>query len=443
MHRISARIHDRKENEMTGFLLMTGTLFALALAFVLSPWARQRKVDSGMSHFQSNLLIYRDQLKQLQADRDNGILSAAEFESERAELGKRVLEDALATLKDDIPVNPKSTTGRWAALVVAVLLPASAVGLYLKLGAPALVVPADKPELAGAVPRKNPHGMSFDQIRGSAEELAARLRVDPGDGEGWATLARSFNVLGRFVEAAAAYEKAISLLPADAQLLADYADALAMSQDQKLNGKPLEIIGQALKTDPGNLKALALAGTAAFERKDYRSAIGYWEKVVQNAPADSEFSRSIGSSLEEARAFADGRQPMAALPDIEPAAPAASTQVAGAATLSGTVSLAPQIAAKARPGDTLFIYARAEKGSRMPLAILSKPFRELPMTFTLDDSSAMMPGTKLSGADKVMVVARISRSGNASAQSGDLEGVVGPIHPGRKNIELEVNTVLP
>jgi cytochrome c-type biogenesis protein CcmH len=395
-----------------------------------------------MPHFQSNLLIHRDQLKQLQADRNNGTLSAEEFESEQTELGKRVLEDALATLKDAPPVNPKSN-GRWVALMVAVLLPASAVGLYLKLGSPVAVAPEVEPAAASAASQKSPHGMSFEQIRGSADELAARLQSNPGDGAGWATLARSYNVLGRFGEAAAAYEKAVSLLPADAQLLADYADALAMSQGQKLDGKPFEIIKQALKADPANLKALALAGTAAFERKDYRGAVGYWEKVVQAAPAESEFARSIGSSLEEARALAEGRLPVAALPEIMPAKTAAMGQSTGGATISGMVSLAPQLAAKAKPDDTVFVFARAEKGSRMPLAILNKPFRELPMAFTLDDSSAMAPGMKLSSADRVMVVARISRSGNATAQSGDLEGVVGPIKPGSKDIQLKIDKVLP
>jgi len=428
---------------MTGFLMMTGTMIALALAFVLLPLTRQRKTEGGMPHFQSNLLIHRDQLKQLQADRDNGALSAAEFESEQAELGKRVLEDALVTLKDSPPANPKSN-GRWVAVMIAVLLPASAVGLYLKLGSPAAIAPEVKPVVAAsATAQKSPHGMSFDQIRASAEELAARLKSNPGDGEGWATLARSYNVLGRFSEAAAAYEKAVSLLPADAQLLADYADALAMSQGQKLDGKPFEIIKQALKTDPANLKALALAGTAAFEQKDYRGAANYWEKVVQIAPADSEFARSIGSSLEEARALAEGR-PVAALPAIMPPAnPAAMGEAAGAATISGTVSLAPQLVARVKPDDTVFIFARAEKGPRMPLAILNKSFRDLPMTFTLDDSSAMAPGMKLSSAGSVMVVARISRSGNATAQSGDLEGMVGPVKPGSRDIQLKIDKVLP
>src|SRR5512139_165779 len=307
---------------MTSFLMTAAILMALALAFVLWPLTRQRKAEGAVPHLQSSLLIHRDQLKQLQAERDNGTLSAEEFESEQAELGKRVIEDALAALEDTAPVDVKAS-GRWAAITIAVVLPAAAIGLYLKLGSPAAIAP-DVPPISAAAPAEaSPHGLSFEEIGTSAEALAARLRDNPADGEGWATLARSYNVLGRFKEAADAYAKAVSLLPGDAQLLADYADALAMSQGQKLDGKPLEIIGQALKVDPANLKALALAGTAAFERKDYAGAVGYWEKIVNAAPADSEFARSIGSSLEEARALAGGRIPAMALPQIMPRQPAA------------------------------------------------------------------------------------------------------------------------
>jgi cytochrome c-type biogenesis protein CcmH len=281
--------------------------------------------------------------------------------------------------------------------------------------------------------------MSFDQIRASADTLAARLQSQPEDGEGWATLARSYNVLGRFDEAAAAFDKAAARLPADAQLLADYADAVAMAQGQRLAGEPLQLIERALKVDPANLKALALAGSAAFERKDYRQAVGYWEKVVQMAPADSEFARSVGGSLDEARALLGGKVAVASLPTIMPPVQAAPA----GRSIRGTVSVAPELASRLKPDDTVFIFARAENGPRMPLAILSKPFRELPTSFTLDDSSAMLPDRKLSDAAAVRVVARISRSGNATAQSGDLEGSVGPVKPGTAGVQLKIDGIVP
>jgi len=185
-------------------------------------------------------------------------------------------------------------------------------------------------------------------------------------------------------------------------------------------------------------------GTAAFDRKDYKGAIGYWEKVVQTAPADSEFTQSLQASLDEARALAEGRTPPAALPSImqapqEAAAPAAANGV----RVSGQVKLAPALAAKVSPGDTLFIFARAENGPRMPLAILSQKAGELPSRFSLDDSNSMAPGMKLSAFPSVMVVARISKSGNASAQSGDLEGSVGPLKPGTQDIQINIDKVIP
>jgi cytochrome c-type biogenesis protein CcmH len=405
---------------MTGFWVMAAGMVALALAFVLFPLIRPRAAAEGAApRLLANVRIHRDQLRQLQADRERGALSADAFEAEQAELGKRVLEDALAALDEETPQVTRSGS-RWAAATLAPVVSA-ATGV-------------------DSVKRDSPHGMSFDQIRTSADALATRLQSQPNDGDGWATLARSYNVLGRFDEAAAAFERAVAQLPDDAQLLADYADALAMSQGQRLEGKPLDVIARALKADPGNLKALALAGTAAFERKDYRQAVGYWEKVVQTAPADSEFGRSIGGSLDEARAFLGGKTPVAALPTIMPAVQPA---IGGGGSIRGTVSVAPALASRLKPDDTVFIFARAENGPRMPLAILSKPFRELPTSFTLDDSSAMLPDRKLSTAGAVRVVARVSRSGNATAQSGDLEGSVGPLKPGAAGVQLNIDGVVP
>lgn len=217
-----------------------------------------------------------------------------------------------------------------------------------------------------------------------------------------------------------------------------------MSQGQKLEGEPMALLQRALKVDPANYKALALMGTAAFDRKDYRGAIRYWEQVVRTAPADSEFTQSLQASLEEARALAEGRTPIAALPSLMPAAPeAAAPAAAPGARLSGEVKLAPGLAGKVAPNDTLFIFARAEQGPRMPLAILSLKAGELPARFSLDDSTAMAPGMKLSAFSSVMVVARVSKSGNASVQSGDLEGQVGPLKPGAQNVQVVIDRVVP
>jgi cytochrome c-type biogenesis protein CcmH len=324
--------------------------------------------------------------------------------------------------------------------------------MYLKVGTPEAIAPMASSSTGATTPANpqdgSPHSTSFESIRAMADKLAASLKDKPDDGAGWAMLARSYNVLGRFADAADAYTRAEKLLPPDAQLLADHADALAMSQGQKLEGEPLVLLQRALKIDPANLKALALMGTAAFDRKDYKAAITYWEKVVKASPADSEFTQSLQTSLDEARALAEGRTPPSALPSIMPAAPeaaapAAATGGQGSGQVSGQVKLAPALAAKVSPGDTVFVFARAEKGPRMPLAILQLKAGDLPARFSLDDSNAMAPGMKLSAFPSVMLVARISKSGNASAQSGDLEGSVGPLKPGTQNLQISIDRVIP
>jgi len=434
---------------MTGFLIVIGVLIALGLAFVLPALVKQRGEDDKTTRAQANVLVFRDQLNELDADLRNGTISTEQHASGRRELEKRALEDTLAAVNDAAPVQPGR--GRWAPVALAVLIPVAAVGLYLKIGAPQAVAPqamAEQANPAAANPQgSSPHSTSFEAIRAMADQLAVRLKDNPDDGAGWAMLARSYNVLGRFAEAAAAYARAEKLLPADAQLLADHADALAMSQGQKLDGEPLALLQRALKVDPANFKALALLGTAAFDRKDYKGAVAYWEKVVKAAPADSEFTQSLQASLDEARALAEGRTPPAALPAIMPVAQEAAAPAAPAAAnggqVSGQVKLAPALAGKVAAADTLFIYARAEKGPRMPLAILSLKAGELPARFSLDDSNAMAPGMNLSAFPAVMVTARISKSGNASPQSGDLEGSVGPVKPGTQNIQVNIDRVIP
>ncbi len=428
---------------MIGFLIVIGVLIALGLAFVLPALVRQRGEDDKTSRAQANVLVYRDQINELDADLKSGTISAEQHVVGRRELEKRALEDTLAAVNDTAPV--QANRGRWAPVALAVLIPVAAVGLYLKLGTPDVLSVQPTAHQAGG----SPHSTSFEAIRAMADKLAAQLKANPDDGAGWAMLARSHNVLGRFPEAADAYAKAEALLPPDAQLLADHADALAMSQGQTLEGKPLALLQRALKVDPANFKALALMGTAAFNKKDYKGAVVYWDKVVRTAPADSEFTQSLQASLDEARALAEGRTPTAALPAIMAATPEAAAPAAangGAASggqVSGQVKLAPALAAKVAPGDTVFIFARAEKGPRMPLAILSVKASELPYRFSLDDSNAMAPGMNLSSFPSVRVMARISKSGNATAQSGDLEGSVGPLSPGTHNLQITIDKLIP
>jgi cytochrome c-type biogenesis protein CcmH len=214
--------------------------------------------------------------------------------------------------------------------------------------------------------------------------------------------------------------------PNEPEVLVEYAEALALERGRALAGEPMRLLERALKIDPNHPKALTLAGTAAFEAKDYTRAIAYWERLQAQVPADSELGRALQAGLAQARERA-GAKPVPA----------------GAETIRGEVRLAAGLAGRTGPEDTVFVVARAAEGPRMPLAVLRKQVKDLPLAFALDDSLAMAPQMKLSGFPKVIVTARISKSGNAAAQSGDLEGASAPVQPGASGVVITVDSVVP
>jgi cytochrome c-type biogenesis protein CcmH len=334
---------------------------------------------------------------------------------------------------------------------VVVFAAAIAIGGYALVGSPAHLAlgpwASQTGGLAGsegAGADSGSHSVTPEQIAAMVDRLAQRLKEQPNDPEGWTMLARSYVAMGRHADAVPAFEKAAALRPDDADLLSDYADALAMAQGRTLQGRPAELVQRALKADPRNPKALALAGTIDFERKDYAAAVKHWQALVEADP-QGELAQQIRGSIEEARQL--GGLPAAApSSDVQPAAAAAAGEkqggTAAGATVSGTVRLSPRLASRVSPGDTVFIFARASQGPRMPLAIQRHQAKELPLQFTLDDSMAMSPQAKLSGASRVDIGARISKSGNAMPQPGDLQGVVREVAVGSHAVTVEIDEEL-
>ena len=259
------------------------------------------------------------------------------------------------------------------------------------------------------------------QIEGMVERLAARLKENPEDVEGWKLLGRSYSALGRFPEAAEAYARAAARAPRDAQVLADLADVLAMANGQRLAGDPEKLVERALQIDPNNLKALALAGTAAFERGAFAVAAERWGRMLPLVPADSEDARVIRENVAQAKERAGAT---------------------ATAKLAGTVSLSPKLKGKAAPDDAVFIFARAAEGPRVPLAVLRKKVRDLPLSFSLDDSMAMAPGMNLSAFARVVVGARISKSGSATPQPGDLQGASAVVANDAADVKVVIDSVV-
>ena len=295
------------------------------------------------------------------------------------------------------------------------------------------------PQALNAELRTPPPPVTAAQVEAMVQGLAERLKQRPDDADGWVMLGCSYAALDRHPEAVPAFQRALALRPRDAGLMADYADALAMASGGTLAGEPSRVIDQALAIEPANPKLLALAGTAAFSRNDFAGALRHWEKLAQLAP-DSEYMAQLQSGIDAARQrLAGPAAAQASAPTASPTAPVAAT---AAASVSGEVRLAPALAAKAAPEDTVFIFARAAEGPRMPLAILRKQVKDLPLRFTLDDSLAMSPAAKLSSATRVVVGARISKSGDAMPRAGDLQGLSAPLvpgSPGASGLKIEIN----
>ena len=346
----------------------------------------------------------------------------------------------------------------WMVTLGATL--AMALSGYLLTGRPDAIdgapTMAAAPDSAGeGQPQPSP-----EQIAEMVQRLADRLKDRPEDAEGWTMLSRSYLVLGRLEEAAQASERVLKLTPNDAQALADHADVLAMRAGRVLDGEPMKLIERALKLDPDNLKALALAGAAAFDRGDGNEAARLWDRVALLGPPGSPVVQQAREGAAEARKMAAERAGptggtaapapgQAQAPAAAPAKAPGATQKAPVAgpTVRGTVTLSAALKAQVRPEDTVFIFARnAEAGPgapRMPLAIVRKQVKDLPAAFTLDDSLAMGPGMGLSSAQQVVVGARISRSGQAMPQPGDLEGLSAPVAVGSQGVVVEISRALP
>jgi cytochrome c-type biogenesis protein CcmH len=401
------------------FWAIGAALAALALWAILRP-LEARRAGATVSRRAANLAIYRDQRRELEADLAAGKLERADYERARTELEARALEDIGASEE----AGPRGGGRRAQAIAIGVAAPLVALAVYVAVGNPGALTPA--PHGGGAV--------SAAQIEEMVEQLAARLRENPQDAVGWKMLARSYTVMGRFDQAVEAYMQAAQRDPRDAQLLADFADALGMARGRSLQGEPERLVRRALEIDPGNLKALALAGTAEFDRGDFAAAAATWERMLPLVPAESEDARAIRENVAEARRHAGSAAPppVAATP-----APAPASK-----SLRGRVTIAPQLRERIGPQDTLFIYARAASGPAMPLAILRRSAGELPLEYALDDSMAMAAGMELSSQPRVVITARVSRSGGARPQPGDLQGASGPVASDAQGVDILIDKVL-
>ena len=402
-------------------LYSIGALMAfVAMLFVALPLLRTRsQSNTAPAQDAANVSIYSDQLVELESDLKNDLLSQQQFDLAKPELERRLLQD----VSTESAAIPAQQNVRWIGVILSILVPIIAVGTYFKLGNPAAI---NEPSFS------QPAANAQDQeVEAMLPQLTQHLQQQPDDIEAWQMLGRALISLQRFPDAAQAYEKITLLKPDSAQALADYADALGMAQGQKLTGKPTQMIQQALKLDPKNSKARYLAGFAAIEEGKPKEAIAHWEKLLAALPPEQTGVDMLRQKIAELKQQSGLPETANATPS---AAPAGTT-----ASISGKVRIKSALNNQADPEDTLFVFARAVSGPKMPLALLRVKVKDLPVDFNLDDSMSMSPQMKLSNFPDVVIVARVSKSGTAMTQPGDLEGVSAPVKLGAKNVQVEIS----
>jgi cytochrome c-type biogenesis protein CcmH len=447
----------RAPSRMTSPPLFWLFAFVLALAVLVAlvwPLLRQRRSDAPGDEAAATA-VFRDHKRQLDEEVASGTLSTADRDAAESELVARFGSELAAAPAETVVASERS---RWiAAMVLVALVPASAALVYVYLGNPSAINAPPAPAATAESTITDP------QIVAMVDRLAEKMKANPEDGKGWVLLGRSYLKMGRYDDSAAAFAEAAKHMPESAGLLTDQAEAVAMAQGQRLAGRPAELLKRALVLEPEYPKAMAMSAAAASERGDYATAIALWKKLKSLVPPNSEQSQQIDEVLAELEAQRKGGPapavtaavtPSAKAPVVAPPAKAAavtppaqtaapaSGAVAGA-SVGGRVEIDAKLAGKFAPGDALFIYARDPDGSRMPLAVLRTTAAELPKSFALTDAMAMAPNMTISRAKNVVVEARISKSGNAIPQSGDLRGTSAPVQPGAAKVRIVIDQVVP
>ncbi len=383
---------------MIDFWLPAGLLLLTALAFLLIPVLRIRKLQAEEDRTALNVTLYQERLQELETQRQAGVLDDAQLEAGRAEAARELLDDTEGVQRRS------SVLGGKIPLVSALLVPVLGVALYLHWGA------IDQVEMTRQMAAQQPQ---------SIEEMTARLeqtvKDQPESAEAWYFLGRTYMAQERANDAAKAFEQAVNLAGRAPELLGQWAQALYFARDKQWNGELQALTDEALKADPEEVTSLGLLGIAAYESQRYADAVRYWERLVAVLPEQDPSRMAIASGIERARQqIGEGESPSAA---AEPTAKVHALEV--------SVSLTPEVQAQVQPDDAVFVFARALSGPPMPLAVKRLKVSDLPTQISLSDVDAMMPELKLSRFDQVQLVARVSREGNAT--KGEWIGQSGPV----------------
>lgn len=414
---------------ITIFWLINAIMLLLALAFVLVPIIRHHhKNDPGIRN-DLNIHIHKEHLQELKNDFKEGNIDEKEFNDAKHELERNLLTDIAESEKGcDHTV---SSISYKTIIPIIIVLPVFVIVTYLMLGDINMVsIQVDKKE-------QQSNQEKMHSIEEMVAKLSANLQEQPDNGEGWKLLARTYLMMNRIQDAVHAYQNARKYIGDDPQLLADYAEALIMANNNSYSEEAENLINLSLQANPDEPKALWIAGFSSFERGDIAKTLHYWEQLLNVLPPGSDETQSLLENINKIKQNAAA---------ISPDRGIAVTQVTDSSmtAIDVQVSLASALLEKADPEDTVFIFARASEGPRMPLAIVRKQVKDLPVRVTLDDSTAMSPAMRLSKFKQVVISARISKSGDATPSSGDLSGSSAAIQLGKvTGVNITIDQILP
>lgn len=415
---------------MTVFWIAAAAMIVVALLFITPALLGRRRIHME-SDTRQNIEIARERLRELEALAGDGEIDQKELERERRDLEAALLDDLEV---DDAPAAGRQPGPYWAVLVL-VGVPLMAGGIYLAVGNPAALVAGSQQQAA------NPHAGAAGGKLPPVEELVAqlekKLEENPDDPRGWALAARTYSGLGEYDKAVKAYRRLRKLVGDDPNVLVGQADAMIMASGRRFTDEAVAMLERAVEMQPDQPEGLWLLGMAAETRQEYAKALDYWVRLMPLLAEEPE-------AQEEVRALIRRVEAKSGLEAKSAETPAKSRPAAADAQVSVEVILDPALLEKVSPGDTVFVFARAPDGPPMPLAAARHKVSELPLSLVLDDSSAMTPQRKLSSFGRVLVAARISKSGNPTGASGDLES--SPVEAatrGGEKVELLIDKVRP
>lgn len=413
---------------VTLFWVAAAAAVALALAFVLPFLMRNSSAAHGKAARRDiNLAVYRDQMKDLNTELSNTQLSQEQFLASKLELETRAAEDALA--HEDSVAAPVAS--RWLGFGLAAALPVAAIAMYAWLGNPGVLMAISGGQNSAEVANQ-PTEADILQIIGRIEE---RAQANPDDTEIWEALTNANAMMARWPEALKASEKSLALSPNKPAVLSAYAEALAMNSGMVLAGAPMEMVDKALQIDPNDRKALELAGIHAYQNGEFALAVQFLDRLQRLMPPDQPYAQEILKMRNEAQRLAEVASGTRS-GDEQPTAAAAQVSVAG------RVEVAPALVSQVGAQSTIYLIARAgETGP--PVAAARVAMGAFPLPFSLDDSMAMNSANTLSNHKEVVLLARISASGNPIAQSGDLEGRLVGVAVGAQDVKLVIDRIVP